>query len=526
MRNWRAVKVSELQRPITIVVASLLVVSIASVGQVQSEIDKDTAARAARVQAGPSDPSDPQAGIGGESVASVTSTTAAGGPVAAPSGGTPGSTVAALAGGVPNFGLKTQGVTATSVRIGLSYNVAGCGDAGPVTAMFGTAVAGDPKRAINAFTRYINDTGGIRGRSLRVDVEDDGGGGCPEKELAAARKMADDNKDFLVIPGLYTVADHIVKQKIPLFGGRDDPVNIGKIAPNGIGLFEPLDATFEAWASLGKYYLDTARHKACLVHPVSDESGDWNTYERVLVDRMRQFGLAFTDIIRYTNDLSTAQTQANTAVTRAKSKGCDQAWLLSGNPIAWIFFTQAATQNLWKPTWTFTSYTALADSDLAGSLMDQNQWANAIGLSARVPGGQHPADGNCRRIYERYYGGDGAGGSAATQLICAELLTVAEIMRRAVDRTGVLTANSFLIGADSVKSNFYFDSHVPITWSIPSLNGPFKTKGFSHLTVARWNRGSGRYEFPEFPNYWRVMGPNRSGGEDLRSQWRDYKVPA
>ena len=52
-----------------------------------------------------------------------------------------------------------------------------------------------------------------------------------------------------------------------MFGGRDDPASIAKIAPNGIMLTEALDPTFEAWASFGKHYLDSAAPQAVSVPP-------------------------------------------------------------------------------------------------------------------------------------------------------------------------------------------------------------------------------------------------------------------
>jgi ABC-type branched-subunit amino acid transport system substrate-binding protein len=426
---------------------------------------------------------------------------------------------------VPDFGLRTQGVTPTSVKIGLDYNKSGCGDAGALEAALGPAVVGDPEKAVKAFTRFVNDGGGVRGRTLSVATVDDGGLQCPERNTAAAVEMVDQHKVFLAMVGLHDVGDAVLKRHIPIWGGRGSKAEQRTRGFGQFQVFQDADGDFENWASFGKNYLGTngTDHRACFVHP---DTADFNNLEKIMVAKMRAQGLAFADFIRYADDASTGQQQATAAVIRMKGK-CNQVYFLANNAIAMIFFTNAAQQQDWHPIYTFTGRTYLADAQLGGSLMQQDQWANAIGLSPRVKPGDHPKEGNCKKIYERYYPNDGLSGSASVEIACAGILTTTEAMKRAVDLTGVLTANSLQVGINAIKRDYYWSAHVPMTYTVPtSLNQPFDFTGYDHQTVVKWNRQAADYDFPEYPRYWVRFGAGKSGGEDLRPFFsKSWKKP-
>jgi hypothetical protein len=531
-----------LVRPVGIAAAVVLVTALLSIGQVkydQRQHDKPGGSDALSVGAS-NQPSPPPGTAATAAPSRAPGAKPAPGKTAAP-GTTPGDTVVGPGPkgaipthvqpgqvvGVPDFGLKTQGVTSTTVKLGADYNKSGCGDAGALEAALGPAVVGDPEKAVKAFTSYVNDNGGVRGRTLSVVTVDDGGLQCPERNSAAAVEMVDQHKVFLAMVGLHDVGDAVIKRHIPIWGGRGSKA---EQKARGIGqfqVFQDADGEFENWASFGKNYLGTnntdVEHKACFVHP---DTADFNNLEKIMVAKMKGYGLAFADFIRYADDASTGQQQATAAVIRMKGK-CNQVYFLANNAIAMIFFTNAAQQQDWHPTYTFTGRTYLADAMLGGSLMQQDQWANAVGLSPRVKPGDHPKEGNCKKIYEHYYPNDGLSGSASVEIFCAGILTTSEAMNRAVDLTGVLTANSLQVGINAIKRDFYWSNHVPMTYTIPtSLSRPFDFTGYDHQTVVKWNKGKGDYDFPEYPNYWVTFGPGKSGGEDLRPYFsKSWKKP-
>ena len=424
---------------------------------------------------------------------------------------------------VPDFGLLTQGVTPTSVLIGADYDKTGCGGSGALANQFGAAVTGDPEKAFAAFVQHVNDSGGIRGRTLKFVSVDDGGLYCPERHQAAALELVDQKKVFLDLAGLHEVSDLLAPRHLPFYGGR---ATLAEQAKQGYGqfqLYQDADGDFANWAAFGKNYLGSATNVPCLIHP---DTPDFNNLEPLLNTKMAAQGLSFKTIIRYADDPSSAQQQATTASIKMKGDGCKQVWLIANNFLADVFFTNAAYQQQWKPTWTWTARTNGIDFALGGRLMQQDEWANAVGLTTRIKPGQSPLDGQCAKIYNTYHSGDGQSGSAAVTIACNSILTTAEAMKRAIDRTGVLTGNSLMVGVDALRGDFAWEAYVPLTYSVPGPGKPADFTGYDLQTVAHWNRDSLDYDFPEYPKYWKVLGPNGAGAVDIRPSFqRTYTPP-
>jgi hypothetical protein len=521
-------------RAMVIANVTVLVAAVLSVGQVQFALDQRQTLSQPPSTPGFGRPSDapsasPTASAAATPGATTTAVPAIGGATARPGatipgtgGGTSPGTVVVPQVSVPDFGLRTQGVTPTSVLIGADYDKTGCGGSGALANQFGAAVTGDPEKSFAAFVRHVNDTGGIRGRTLKFVSVDDGGLYCPERHQAAALELVDQKKVFLDIAGLHEVSDLLAPRKLPFYGGRATLAEQAKQGDGQFQLYQDADGDFTNWAAFGKNYLGSKTNVPCLIHP---DTPDFNNLEGLLKQKMAAQGLTFKTTIRYADDPSTAQQQATTSAIKMKGDGCKQVWLIANNFLADVFFTNAAYQQQWKPTWTWTARTNGIDFALAGRLMQQDEWANAVGLTTRIKPGQSPLDGQCAKIYNTYNSGDGQSGSASVTIACHSILTTAEAMKRAVDRTGVLTGNSLMLGVDAIRGDFAWEAYVPLTYAVPAPGKASDRTGYDLQTVAAWNRNTLDYDFPQYPKYWKVLGPNGAGAVDIRPSFTVRYTP-
>lgn len=113
----------------------------------------------------------------------------------------------------PAFAQKAPGVTDTEVTIGLTTPLSG-----PAAAWGNTAVA------MEAWTRYVNDQGGIHGRKLRVEMKDDGYN--PGRAVANLTEMQDKvflNVGLLGSAVLQAAKDKVVEFKLPTINPYGNP---------------------------------------------------------------------------------------------------------------------------------------------------------------------------------------------------------------------------------------------------------------------------------------------------------------
>jgi hypothetical protein len=81
-----------------------------------------------------------------------------------------------------------------------------------------------------------------------------------------------------------------------------------------------------------------------------------------------------------------------------------------------------------------------------------------------------------------------------------------------------------MMGVDAIRGDFAWEAFVPLTYSI-APGQPKDRTGYDLQTVAKWNRTALDYDFPQYPKYWKILGPGGSGAVDIRSSFSRHYTP-
>ena len=109
------------------------------------------------------------------------------------------------------------------------------------------------------------------------------------------------------------------------------------------------------------------------------------TNEADFEENLNGYGVDVAESVAFTLDPATLQEQASSAIAKFKAAGVTTV-MFSGDPISPRDFTREATAQGYYPEWVHIG-SVLADTNIFARTYDQDQWANAFGittLAARV----------------------------------------------------------------------------------------------------------------------------------------------
>ncbi len=135
-------------------------------------------------------------------------------------------------------------------------------------------------------------------------------------------------------------------------------------------------------------------------------------YRDALADR----GVELAEMVPYALDPTTLQETAANSIAKMKQAGVTTV-IFAGDPIAPRDFTREATAQDYRPEW-FLNLSTLIDTNVFSRQFDQEQWANAFGitaLAARVD----PDVYSSYNLYEWFYGEETAADGTLEVLVPA-----------------------------------------------------------------------------------------------------------
>jgi len=111
-----------------------------------------------------------------------------------------------------------------------------------------------------------------------------------------------------------------------------------------------------------------------------ESSAESKVLADLMVERLGEVGAAPAEVIPYQLDPGTIQQTASQVIAKLKASGVTSV-ILSSDPVAPKDFTREATAQEYFPEWIVAAAT-LTDTTAFGRSYDQQQWANAFGVTS------------------------------------------------------------------------------------------------------------------------------------------------
>lgn len=292
-----------------------------------------------------------------------------------------------------NGGSTYQGVTADEIVVVL-YR--GQSDPAVAALIRAAGASDDPEEVLASYGDWINlfqnvyETYGRRVKLVPFDATG------PSDDDAAARadaiQVATQHRPFAVIGGPAPFVDELSARGVVMITQLQRPQEY--FADRAPFVYGTQMSSTQAFMHLAEYIGKRVANRNAVHAGDAAMQGRQRTFGLIYVDtaegiykagvaalekELDVYGVKLTDKVAYEADINTAQEQARVIIARLKDKGVTSV-LFSGDPIAPIFFTNAATDQAYFPEWIIPGGT-LVDTNFFGRTYNAEQWSNAFGIS-------------------------------------------------------------------------------------------------------------------------------------------------
>lgn len=310
-----------------------------------------------------------------------------------------------------NGGATDDGVTAESIKVVVYV----APETDPVLEFITAAIANDDtndqvKATIQGYADMFQDLYQTYGRTVEIEFLD--GSGQSTDEVAAradAVTAMEEMGAFAVLGG--PVLTPAWTEEITARGGICiGCFNLPDPHPNAFSVVARQEQTNVHLAEyltkklVGKPAVhagDEAMHddERVLAHLYIESSPNSAVEANVLAELVEEGGGSFVEQLPFTLDPARLQEQGTSLVTRLKQAGVTTV-VVQADPVSMATFTREATAQEFFPEWVLGG-SALLDTAAFGRTYDQEQWANAFGISSL---GAPTDPDHFDTLYEWYYG--------------------------------------------------------------------------------------------------------------------------